>query len=263
MTKQEFAEQLAEMVGGKVREVERANGIKLMGIMVGDESQSVRPTIYVDSLYEKRLDLQYCAEKIREMAERAEVTLPDISAMNDYDKVKKGLRLRLYNKATKAEIFRSASEYGFDDLILIPYVENIIPHGYVKVTKSLLEMWNVSEDEIFSTASQLGEYEILPICEMLAEMTGEECGEVPEEIFPMFIITNKEKCYGAYGVIALKERLADMFPSGFLVLPSSVNEVIVIPKDSADIRTVDSMVKEVNTQFVDPLEVLGCHAYEF
>ena len=34
MTKQEFAEQLADMVGGKVQEVERANGIKLMGIIV-------------------------------------------------------------------------------------------------------------------------------------------------------------------------------------------------------------------------------------
>ena len=263
MTKQEFAEQLADMVGGEVREVERANGIKLMGIILGDESKTVRPTIYVDSMYEKRLDLRYCVERIRDMSERAEITLPDISAMNDFDKVKKGLRLRLYNKATKAEIFRSASEYGFTDLILIPYVENIIPNGSVKVTKSLMDLWDISEEEVFSIASKMGEYEIIPMYEVLSELMGEDSGKVPDDMFPMFIVTNKEKYYGAYGVIVLKERLADMFPSGYLVLPSSVNEVIVIPKYSADIKAVDSMVKEVNTQCVDPLEVLGCHAYEF
>ena len=264
MTKKEFAEKVAEIVGGKVTEVEKANGIVLLGIIVGEGEGIIRPTVYIDQMYEDGLDIESCASTIRDMAERSMIAMPDISRINDFNTVKGDIRLRLYSNTTHAEICKSASAYGFDDMILVPYLDNVIPNGSVKISASLMEVWGVSEEEIFEEAARAGKYEILSlnyIMEELAHTAGKEF--TIDECCPMFVVTNPQRCYGAYGVIALKDRLNEMFPSGFTVIPSSVHECIVIPKDSADIETVSSMVREVNKSCVSPEEVLGNHAYEF
>ena len=262
MTKKEFAERVAEIVGGKVTAVEKANGVILTGVVCGEEA--IRPTVYLDQFYEDGIGVEECAKEVRGIVERSTIPMPDLNRIYDFEKIKGDIRLRLYNKATKADIYRSAFAYGFEDLIIVPYLDNVIPNGSIKITASLLEIWGVTEDELFEEMSGAGNYEILSLNAIMAEMARKAGKEfIMDECCPMFIVTNKQRCYGAYGVIALKDRLKELFPSGITVIPSSVHECIVIPKDSADIDVVTSMVREVNANCVSPEEVLGSHAYEF
>ena len=76
------------------------------------------------------------------------------------------------------------------------------------------------------------------------------------------IVSNKQKAYGAAGILGVINKLKKVNTDGFYVLPSSIHEVLVVPKDR-DKSEYDMMVREVNATTVDPAEVLGNHAYEF
>ncbi len=76
----------------------------------------------------------------------------------------------------------------------------------------------------------------------------------------MIVITN---CIGIYGAAAilykdLMQSLADELNCDLYVVPSSVHEMIVIPAEDKELyEMLSSLVKEVNTQFVDPDEILS------
>ncbi len=264
-SKKEYAEEVARLVGGEAREVGKANGITLVGVtLIVGNNTAVRPTIYLDKMYEDGMTVEECAREVKEVAERSKIEIPDISYIYDFGRVKDNLRLRLYHNSTNAEIFRSAKEYGFDDLIIIPYLEGIIPNGSARVTLSMIDIWGVTEDELFEEASKAKDYEILPLYKILMETMRLSEKDIDSSMqFPMFVVTNEQRCYGAFAVIALQDRLKTMFPSGYIVIPSSVHETIVLPRDSADIKTVDSMVKDVNDEYVCREEVLSNRAYIF
>ncbi len=260
MTKKEYAKSVANMVGGEVKDIEKANGIILTGIIVGDGT--IRPTIYIDQMFEEGMDVEGCANIVKELADKADNAMPDFSRLQRYDLIKGDLRLRLFNESTRADVFMSAASHGFPDMILIPYLENVVKGGSMRITKSIMEMWNVSKETLFNDAALAGEYEIVSFDKVLREFGDMEAFD-EENVPQMLIVTNKLRCYGAYGVIALKDKIKEIFSDGYVVIPSSVHECIIVSSTCGDIETINGMVREVNDQLVEPEEVLGNRAYEF
>ena len=119
MNKQEFASKVAELVGGEVHEYEKAN--KLVGIVTG--SGDIRPSVYIDDYFENGMPVEETADEVKKILRQA-FQMPDLDVeiMHDYDRMKEHLTARLYHKSTSADVSKSASEYGFDDLIIVPYL---------------------------------------------------------------------------------------------------------------------------------------------
>lgn len=272
MTKREYAEAIAERVNGEVKEVEKNNGIKFTGIQFKPDGSNVAPVIYIDEMYEDEKGIDEVIDELKNIIDRQVGISFDTSITTDFNKAKEYLKLRLYNANNNYEVFRSASEYGFDDLIMVPVLDNVIPSGSIKFTKGLVESLGVTEDEIFDAAMKnikADDYNLKGMSEIMAEMMGREQAEmmgiaVKPEDEKMFVITSKEKAFGAFGVIVLKEKLEEMFPNGYIVLPSSVHEVIVVPNDdSIEALGLDNMINEVNDTQVSQEEQLGNKAYRF
>ena len=274
MTKREYAEAIAEIIGGEVYEVEKANGVITTGITKRIEGMNIAPTIYIDSAYAMEKSVEESAKKIGEMMEAYQPKENmDLSCLLDYENVKDRLRARLYNKATKADIFRSAEVYGFDDLVIIPYIEvtDFMKDGWIKVSESLFNHWGVSEKEVIDTAMMNTDenIEIMSMAEIMANMLREQ--GAPENLIEqmvgstdnaMYVVSNKKRFYGAIGVILKADELRMMFPDGYTVLPSSVHEIIVVPNTLAtDPEYLAQMVREVNATEVDELERLGNKPY--
>ena len=84
----------------------------------------------------------------------------------------------------------------------------------------------------------------------------------------IYILTNHYRTNGATVILYedLLRQLAEKFQQDFLLLPSSIHEVLLIPVDSADSEDLSRytrMVQEVNeTQLADD-EILSDHAYYF
>ena len=259
-----IANEVAKVIGNaEVKEVEKANCVVFTGIVVKSEDANVHPTIYIDQMVEDGMTVNEIAEEVLRIAHEKAVPKMDMYVLTDWEFAKTHLKARLYNKSTNYEISRSAEKYGFDDLIIVPYLDitDLMKDGSVRVTEVLLNQWGVTVDEVLDVAEENSRQEtkVQTMAEIMAEMMGMEL-PMDDDAPQMHVVTNDSKVFGAYSIIPLLNYFKDKFPNGFAVLPSSVHEVIVIDSDDP---TLDSMVQDVNTTQVRLEEQLSDHAYRF
>ena len=79
----------------------------------------------------------------------------------------------------------------------------------------------------------------------------------------MYVLTNKNRCYGASCMLypGLMYKFAEEH-GDFYLLPSSIHEVILIPMDDViSHEDLCSMVREINENDVDITERLSDHVY--
>ena len=93
-------------------------------------------------------------------------------------------------------------------------------------------------------------------------------GDMPERspMEMMYVMSNKEKTYGAavLSCPGVMEKVSRLFPEGFYILPSSVHEVLIVPKEQGiSPKDLGQMVREVNRAEVAREEVLSDRVYEY
>jgi hypothetical protein len=262
MSIEEYALRAADRLCGEYKEVEKANGIIKHGIVLPSDSE-MHPTVYVDDAYENKVPYSSFVKEVQEGLRHFVPTKNPINDIADYDGfVKARLRARLYNRKTNAEVYISAAPYGFDDLIIIPYVQ-LDDNASVKVTDSLLKAWDKSGGEVIETAlGNSREYNLTPLTEILEDMGF----LIPDDAeVPVYVLTNGTKLFGAITAITQREMLKEKFKNGYKIIPSSVHEVLVISDDEADTEMAElaNIIVSVNEEQVSPEERLGEHAYQF
>lgn len=280
MTKREYAEKVASYLNCKVKEVDKGNGIIFTGIEFPSVN-GIAPVFYIDEFYNRNeevlITVAIIEKQYKEKEDYLNLTSDDVmEKVRDFDNVKHMFRLRLVNKKTKVEVFRDAKEYGFKDLIVYPVIM-LSDSATTKVTKGLIDLWSIEEgrdvtDDVFRIALENLEDDFM-ICSMfdaLSSGMGLEEGteeyyiakEEFENAIPMFVVSNKAKVYGAACILTNKAK--EMLGGHWVVLPSSVHEVIALPfSDGLDMRVLCNMVNEVNGTEVAPTEVLSDRPYLF
>ena len=86
----------------------------------------------------------------------------------------------------------------------------------------------------------------------------------------LLVASNEQKHYGA-NIIADKnmmEKISQVINDDMYILPSSVHELLILPKENAkDLgmtpKALGEMVREVNRTQVEPKERLANHVYEY
>ena len=84
---------------------------------------------------------------------------------------------------------------------------------------------------------------------------------IPDVPDTMFVLTNDTKVNGAAAILNddTRQEVADKV-GDFYVLPSSIHETLIIPKDTGmELRDLEQMVQEVNQTQVAPQERLSDH----
>jgi hypothetical protein len=59
------------------------------------------------------------------------------------------------------------------------------------------------------------------------------------------------------------EKLQKSFPEGYYVLPSSIQELMIVPKNRIDKEYLECMVREINAAEVEPGEQLSDMVHEY
>ena len=86
---------------------------------------------------------------------------------------------------------------------------------------------------------------------------------IPEQKSFMEFLYNDKEYKGWYPIIAVLIGTG-MRISEYFILPSSVHEVLIVPKnDQMDLKTLESMVQDVNATQVSPEERLSDHVYAY
>ena len=95
----------------------------------------------------------------------------------------------------------------------------------------------------------------------MAEMIMEDVVESP-----MYILTNESRTFGAVAMLEteLLRKFAEKVGEDFLVLPSSIHEVILVPVSNLpDSEYIKEMIREINNTNVDPEEQLSNNYYYY
>lgn len=136
----------------------------------------------------------------------------------------------------------------------------------------MLREWAVDEDTVFedALANMENDYIIGNLSDMMMTIMGlgeasEPTSEIPEELGeqPILMVSNRNMMYGASSIIPATTKLIERFKDGYVVLPSSIHEVLVVPKGILEDEYLNEMVNSVNTTVLDPKDYLSDDVYVF
>lgn len=166
----------------------------------------------------------------------------------------------------------------------ICYVDFPVDSGEGKATLEVrnqhLSIWNIDAKKIFQQARSNTQPVNTPILQSMDEMMlsifneeGHSTNLLNESVEfglrshdMLYALTNMEKQYGASMITQpeVLNKLEQLFPEGFYVLPSSVHEVLIVP-DNGEVepRRLGEMVRAVNWAEVKREEVLSDRVYSY
>ncbi len=281
MTKEAFIQTILENVNQSsengrvgVREVIKRNGTVWLGITPVDSASRIQPIVYLDSCYDEYMGGR---ETIDSIAKRIQAVLredvkPEFPIQNlyEYDNVRQSIFPMLINFKENEQLLGQLIHIRILDLAVIFYI-NWDMEGYkgtAQIRNSMMTIWNLSRQELFTDALQNAVRHLPPICMQLEELIWKEVNEMPGDLgeerenlafgFPegalqTYVVSNSEKAFGA-GVVLYPDFLAEKseeWESDIVVLPSSIHETILIPAgDKSIMEKLTAVVKEINRDVV-------------
>ena len=253
------------------------NSKKKTAILVGDNPKG---TVYIDDSINR---VKSGESSIEEEAERItkfiEMNVNDegmkeardlANELENPDKSK--IHLQVVNSELNKDLLEKAPHMDIcGDLSLIArYRFN--DNASTIITDLLASHMGLTGQEVLE-AGQINakheQYTVKNMGEMIAEMMGGMPMDEATEMFPqeqqMLVVTNESKVHGATGIFTnpeLREEVAEKLGgSDFWILPSSLHEVICVPKDSISLEDAQNMVNEVNHNELLPEEILSSSVY--
>ena len=238
------------------------------------------PTIYLNSFWEAYEGGVAFAEIIKKIVsifrEDGVGRKIDVAFFTEFDKVKDRVCFRLVNREKNVELLEKAPYIPMLDLAICFYYafdSGGVENGMIPIYRSHLDNWGVSERDLMECAMEntprLFPSEIIPMENVLGDLLQEIPEEMRQDIMQkvsMKILTNSRKTYGACSILypGVLERMAEQLNGDFYLIPSSVHEFLLLPKEQD--RGEDElreMILEVNRTEISPEEVLSDHLYFF
>ena len=271
-----------------IHKVQKNNGVELIGLTIAKKGASAAATVYMEDFYKEYLQEQSMGQVVAYLINL--VSQYDLSGMNvdfldDYKSVKNKLFFNFLNKEKNRKFMHESPYVEYLNLILIPcclVMQENGECGLVQTKNIYLDTWGISEDQLIEdtreNARRISKCKFKSAIGIYMEYFKENMPDIPgiEEEMKAFmasyfaarkdilIATNTIEFYGA-SIIAFPENLetiSQKVGGSFLVLPSSVHEVIIRPMTGRiNSREFSDMVKEVNRDVLDREDVLSDSPY--
>lgn len=243
------------------------------------EHGSMSPTVYLEPFFKEFLagrSMQSILSDIAHIIEANSGGTLDTFDFNDlnFETIKNQIAARLCEWRENKDFLADKPYSKLCDLAVYYAVnvgENENGHLSFTIDNKFLDHLGVTKDEVHAAAlSNLRCQGVvcMSLAEVLAQMMDVDISSVPEPGLPMHIITNHQRLFGAAALIDNKflETLAREFGCDFVILPSSVHEIIAIPVGELpdlDVSMLKEMVQSVNATEVAPSERLSNSVYMF
>lgn len=254
--------------------LEKNNGVILDGLSIRREGERAAPAIYLDSYYQDYLagsSLGQIQDTILECCEDLDLSGQfDADFFADYRKVRPTVVYKLIHYEKNRELLKRIPHVPFLDLAVVFYCllpDTPVGNATVLIYNSHMEYWNISCGELYRDAKhntpRLLPAEIKTMSQVLFELSdGLDCPE--EDQIPMYVLTNSRRALGAACILYDKILMycAQWLGCGYYLLPSSVHEMILIPKEAVtNERELTAMVRDINQTQVRRTEVLSDQIY--
>lgn len=294
ITKQEFisgVKKIVDLITGKpdgtrIMKLDQNNGM-VSNRITADCGDSLSVCVSMDDFYErfcKTQDICMFTEAAKavirsmEEAEGQKENIMDLTdKLFDYGFARNFLRLKLVNTARNQALLAEMPHVPFLDLSAVFYLDlgNVGERKRtIKVNDALHSLWKVPLERMYPDA--LGNMqkklppELRSMHAIMAEMAGlSELSELLEPDkddgrFPkLYVLSNKEGYMGAASVLChgVLESCGKKMGGDYYLIPSSIHEFILTVDPECGVDGLKEMIQSVNSEEVDPEEVLSDHAY--
>ena len=264
-----------------INHVIKNNGCEMDGLVIMEKGKDIAPTIYLDSFYE----LYTNGENIKNIIRQIEVIYEqnknnvtfDVNILKHFDTIKDKIVYKVVNYRSNEKLLEQVPHKRILDLAVVFYC--LLDNEYGRSATALiynnnLKNWNVTIDDVYKAALKntpdLLHSKISSMAALFEKcgvnVDGEEVDLKDYVPSDMYVLTNESKLNGAACVLYenVLYDFAQKLGADLYILPSSVHEVILLPKLSMfEKDELVNMVKEVNTEGVAADEVLSDHVYEY
>ena len=252
-----------------------------INLVIMEKGKDIAPTIYLDSFYE----LYTNGENIKNIIRQIEVIYEqnknnvtfDVNILKHFDTIKDKIVYKVVNYRSNEKLLEQVPHKRILDLAVVFYC--LLDNEYGRSATALiynnnLKNWNVTIDDVYKAALKntpdLLHSKISSMAALFEKcgvnVDGEEVDLKDYVPSDMYVLTNESKLNGAACILYenVLYDFAQKLGADLYILPSSVHEVILLPKLSMfEKDELVNMVKEVNTEGVAADEVLSDHVYEY
>lgn len=258
--------------------ITKNNGVVGEGVNIHMESMRISPIIYFDNtkeIYDETDIFEFLEQAARAYKEGCRFKEQGLEDLYEWEKVKTFLRPRVVNYHENRQRLKELPYICKLDLAVIFVVEvtdflSTGDSGVITVSNHMMESWTINEETLYQQAMknlERAEYSIETLSGMLERYGADEMlVEADEGDAGVFVGTCYDGVGGASVILSskiLKEFADKMRCSKVLILPSSVNEIILVDAEKAEASELQSVVKEVNSTEVSRTEYLSDNVYCF
>lgn len=255
MKREEYGEVMAKLrqqgIEAKLVQVKKNNGVIFDGIRIG--SERIQPVIYPEQIETVDECVDICKSALLTNYENQF----NIGDFTNYENVRKRLSIRLTTNPGDDLVCWSV----FCDIFATAFVI-LDGGGFIHVKNEHLKLWKVTKEQFIFDACSSAKL-ITPA--VMAKLEDVLLQLLPDERFsggiPMMVITNNLKIFGASAIL-----YANDLPEKFIMLPSSIHEVLLLTEDIESVKErlkEFNLVEVINRDHLDPVDVLSNHAYYF
>lgn len=288
--KQELLELLQKILGDEyvldIMLVTKANDTRLEALTVRKSSNSCAINIYLQgyfSQYQDGREMEYIIADILNTIKKEKANTELINSnfcplekLSHYEDIKECLMLRAMNTDKNKEYLKNVVKESTGlDIDLYLYLNlHLFPNtsGYINVSRTLSDLWNVSDEELIHQAKENMQkympYEFTSMFQILMEAKHPLPENISGENMNLYFLTNQNRTFGASCLFydgLLKKLSQDLDTLYFAILPSSIHETILLPVSSIDseMNHFPSMVKDVNMNVLSSEEFLSDNVYYY
>lgn len=268
-----------------VVEMPKTNRGYAVGVKIDIPGVNQSPIIYTEQLSEALSDGHTIVNVMEGLAEMVEKTKSEPFLLQfdprDYQSIKELISVTLVNTEANRDMLKNMPHRELADLSIISYIDidnSSLGKGIIKITNNLFDSWGITKDELLDTAISNSITASKPVLQNVEKMflTGDEKNYLSStEPLPvsnnpgkdLYVLTNEERVYGASIIVNtdVLDKVNDLFPDGFYIIPSSIHEVLIVPAADPELRKeLGEMVRSVNmTSCLEKDEVLSNCVYTY
>ena len=255
-----------------INTVSKNNGRKFTGIAIAVRDEQMSPNIYMDyyyMLYSEGKDINHILELITEeyRTARENINGYDFKSVENMD-IQNNIFLKLINFEKNRELLADCPYIKYEDLaitfrILVKSDDSGIASACMS-NREFLKL-NIDIDSLYNIAKENTRKLFPPVLQRLDQMMYDEfpdiCG-VPSGM-DLYVLTNNQGINGAV-YMSFEDIICDFAKKhgSFYILPSSIHEVILYPKEQDEAREeLSEMVMGINRYVVADTEYLSDSVY--
>lgn len=228
------------------------NNEVLTGLSFIKNGSNTAPQIYTNYLWNRyTMENKSITELVEEVASLLADSFKefDVSFFTDFSIVKEKIQPRLVSYENNLGLLKNIPHRRWLDLAIY-YVVEIDIETWIVIKTAHMDLWNVTEEELYKLAIYNTKYSFLNI----------SYPTIPGIELP--VLTNTTRTGGAAAILKALEDNA--LEGEMLLIPSSINEWIIMPfTTDEEINYIKWMVKDVNDNVLPPSERLSYSVYKY